>query len=75
MNIMRRGALVQIQAACCHFISPELEKVAGRRDFLKYVIQAKDLEEAAKFFDRLRNNIKWQDSVFAGFQVSDTSGK
>jgi len=37
---------------------PELEKVTSRLDFLKHVIRARDLEEAAKFFDRLRNNIK-----------------
>lgn len=37
---------------------PELEKVTSRLDFLKHVIRAKDFEEAAKFFDRLRNNIK-----------------
>jgi len=37
---------------------PQLEKVTGRLDFLKHVIRAKDMEEASKFFDRLRNNIK-----------------
>ncbi len=36
----------------------QLEKVTGRLDFLKHVIRARDWEEAAKFFDRLRNNIK-----------------
>jgi len=37
---------------------PELEKVTGRLDFLKHVIRARDTEEAVKFFDRLRNNLK-----------------
>ena len=35
----------------------QLEKVAGRLEFLKHVIREKDEEEAHKFFQRLRENI------------------
>jgi len=36
---------------------PQLEKVTSRLEFLKHVIKGKDVEEAKRFFDRLRDNI------------------
>lgn len=36
----------------------QLEKVASRLEFLKHVIRGKDIEEAIKFFNRLRENIQ-----------------
>lgn len=35
----------------------QLEKVSSRLEFLKHVIKAKDIEEAQKFFHRLRENV------------------
>ncbi|MBN1274080.1 MAG: prephenate dehydrogenase [Candidatus Aminicenantes bacterium] len=37
---------------------PQLEKVSSMLEFLKHVIREKDEEEAHKFFQRLRENIK-----------------
>lgn len=37
---------------------PQLEKVTNRLEFLKHVIKGKDAEEAKRFFDRLRDNIR-----------------
>lgn len=36
----------------------QIEKVTGRLEFLKHVIKGKDSEEARKFFNKLRENIK-----------------
>ncbi len=36
----------------------QLEKVTHKLEFLKHVIRGRDTEEAVKFFDRLRSNIK-----------------
>lgn len=36
----------------------ELDKVTSRLEFLKHIIKGKDYEEAVKFFNSLRNNIK-----------------
>jgi prephenate dehydrogenase len=36
----------------------QLEQVTHRLDFLKHVIQQRDFEEAQKFFNRLRQNIR-----------------
>lgn len=40
------------------FSLPQLEKVTSRFEFLKHVIRERDIEEAKKFFDRLRKNIQ-----------------
>lgn len=37
---------------------PQLAEVTNKLEFLKHVIRQKDFDEAAKFFNRLRKNIK-----------------
>lgn len=36
----------------------QLENVTGRLEFLKHVIKGRDYDEAKKFFERLRDNVK-----------------
>jgi len=36
----------------------EIDKVTSRLEFIKHVIKGRDYEEAVKFFNKLRNNIK-----------------
>jgi len=40
------------------FSLPQLEKVISKLEFLKHIIKGKDMEEAQKFFNRLRKNIQ-----------------
>lgn len=43
----------------------ELEHVTARLEFLKHIIRARDSEEAAEFFRRLRENIHSKDGPFS----------
>ena len=36
----------------------QLDKITSRLEFLKHVIKAKDYDEAKRFFDKLRKNVK-----------------